>query len=483
MWRPSGQVEPLLQRTLTPLSIVCAALMLASVPAVTRIVLTVPLHLSLNYNEGWNAYHVMQILHGDSVYADAGGFFFNNYPPLSFYLIAGLTRVLPDPIVAGRCVSLVAFMVWTIALVRTAFVFGCRRDQALFAALLFGATTLLFTDYVGMNDPQMLAHAVAGLGLLAIIPAPRTAGRLLAGAIMLSAAVFIKHNLIALPVACTVWLALTDRQSGRRLVAIGACCAVAGATASAAMSGLSLFRDLGQPRAYLPPKAISMAMEWGARWALALVLLTFTRRRWLDDSAVLFCSIYVAVAGALGLALSGGEGINSNVLFDANWAVCLSAGVVLNRRQPNEGTASGRDWTMGMVAAYLLVPVIAVSVGGRQEWASASYWLAPRSAEAADSARGIDFLAHSEGRALCEDLALCFWAGKPAEVDVFNTQQNVRSGRVAADVLVRLIDARHYGAVQLASFPREIDPRVTEALRRRYRIHHRDASGSYLEPQ
>ena len=60
----------------------------------TRTVLTVPLRLSLNYNEGWNAYHVMQVIRGDALYADAGGFFFNNYPPLSFYLMAVFTRVL-----------------------------------------------------------------------------------------------------------------------------------------------------------------------------------------------------------------------------------------------------------------------------------------------------------------------------------------------------------------------------------------------------
>ena len=96
-----------------------------------------------------------------------------------------------------------------------------------------------------------------------------------------------------------------------------------------------------------------------------------TRLRRPNDSSVLFCAIYTAVAGALGLALSGGEGINSNVLFDANWAVCLSAGVALNRWQPNEGTASGAYRRVGMIAAYLLVPVIAVSAGARHEWGSA----------------------------------------------------------------------------------------------------------------
>ena len=186
---------------------------------------------------------------------------------------------------------------------------------------------------------------------------------------LLSAGVFIKHNLIALPLACAVWLAMTDRPSGRRLVTIAH--GVAPLAPRRAQRCLAArFSTNWVSREHIcPPKAISVGIEWGARWALALVLLSITRLRRPNDSAVLFCAIYVGVAGTLGLALSGGEGINSNVLFDANWAVCLSAGVALNRWQPNEGTASGGYRTVGMIAAYLLVPVIAVSAGARREWA------------------------------------------------------------------------------------------------------------------
>ena len=456
------------------LRVACAVLALACVPALMRTVLSVPLHLSLNYNEGWNAYHTLDVARGAALYGRSGGLFFNNYPPLSFFIVAAFARVLGDPIVAGRWLSLAAFLAWTIVLARAAVVFGCRRREAWFAALLFAATTLLFTDYVGIDDPQLLGHAVAGAALLLIQRRPRTALHLGGGALLLSAAVFIKGNLIALPLACVAWLLITDRRAGWRLLTMGAVCGAIGYAACAVIFGPAFFSQIIEPRAYLPLKGLWMGLQWMARWSAALALLWITSRRRQTDDGVRFCEIYVCLAGLFGLVLSGGAGINWNVLFDANWALCLSAAVVLNRwRAP--GAA--------LVAAYLLVPAIAVAAGARQEWRSIGYWLAPRAAEAASAGQGIDFLARHDGPALCEDLALCFWAKKPVEVDVFNTQQRIQRGRVDAAALTRLVEDRYFSAVQMETSPRDLGSGATEALRTYYRIDHEGVSGSYLLPR
>ena len=137
-------------------------------PALLRIALSVPLHLSLNYNEGWNAYHAAEVMRGATLYPAAPRFFFNNYPPLSFYALAGSSHVFGDSIVAGRWISLAAFLVWTALLQPVSGVLGCRSDEARFAALIFAANMLVFTDYVGINDPELLGHAVGGLGLLTV---------------------------------------------------------------------------------------------------------------------------------------------------------------------------------------------------------------------------------------------------------------------------------------------------------------------------
>ena len=113
-----------------------------------------------------------------------------------------------DNIVAGRVLSFLA------TLGVGAMIYACLRgmktgpQHSLFAALLFVSGLLVFTDYVGMDDPQLLAHTVALSGLVLFLARPATFAIVTASALLMTAALFIKHNLIALPVAVTIWLAL-----------------------------------------------------------------------------------------------------------------------------------------------------------------------------------------------------------------------------------------------------------------------------------
>ena len=43
--------------------------------------------ISQVYNEGWNAYHAVAAVTGGVLYPPPETFVFNNYPPLSFYLV------------------------------------------------------------------------------------------------------------------------------------------------------------------------------------------------------------------------------------------------------------------------------------------------------------------------------------------------------------------------------------------------------------
>src|SRR5437762_810218 len=81
---------------------------LASLPAIVAVVRTIPLRVSLDANEGWNAYHAVAAF-GGGLYPRQPQFFFNNYPPLSFYLVGAAGRWIGDPIVAGRLVASFAF--------------------------------------------------------------------------------------------------------------------------------------------------------------------------------------------------------------------------------------------------------------------------------------------------------------------------------------------------------------------------------------
>ena len=85
-----------------------------------RAIFTLGLRLPLNFNEGWNAYHAADVASGRPLYPDLSGQFFTNYPPLSFYVIAPIGRLLHDQMLAGRLVSLASLAAWIALVAATA---------------------------------------------------------------------------------------------------------------------------------------------------------------------------------------------------------------------------------------------------------------------------------------------------------------------------------------------------------------------------
>src|SRR5215469_8525477 len=56
---------------------------------------------SFNSNEGWNALITNNIMDGAKIYFPLGGIpFTNNYPPLSFVIVAGVTYMIHDAVFA-----------------------------------------------------------------------------------------------------------------------------------------------------------------------------------------------------------------------------------------------------------------------------------------------------------------------------------------------------------------------------------------------
>jgi hypothetical protein len=121
----------------------------------------------VDVNEGWNAYHVDAVLHGLPLYPSPDLLITNNYPPLYYYLVAGLSSIFGDTIFIGRALSFIAVLAVgaEIFLILRRLAVGQRPAFA--AAVAYFATMCrLFDGRVAVNDPQLLAHAIVGLGLL-----------------------------------------------------------------------------------------------------------------------------------------------------------------------------------------------------------------------------------------------------------------------------------------------------------------------------
>ena len=444
-----------------------------------RIVSTIGLMMPFDPNEGWNAYYGAAAMAHGTPYPPPQSFMTNNYPPLSFYIVGALGRVLGDLIVAGRPLSLVAFLAVAGSIAAALRMMACSVSEAAFGALVFAACLLLNSDYVGMDDPQLLGHAIAMAGFLLVLRQRRDLLTLATAALLFTLAFFIKHNLVVLPVAVTAWLALYDRRSALRLAIAGGVFLIVGLIAFRLIYGLDLPGVLHSARIFaLHDFAVNLSswLIWGLLPLIAAGFLFAARR---DDEFIVLCALYASIGFLVGASYFGGAGVDVNAMFDADIALALVAGLALNRL-----SGRGAIYASALVSAFLLPLAIGLCIEFNSDWLEGDYWFHPMRDEAALAKQDITFLRAHNGSALCETLAYCYWAGKAPEVDVFNTGQQFATHSRSDDELVQTIAAHRFAALQFDSYsPFALGGRVRIAVDRAYRVDHANDDGVFLVPR
>jgi len=122
------------------------------------------LNIEIDENEGWNAYFADAAMGRMALYPSRDLLITNNYPPLSFYITGGLGRLIGDPILAGRLLSLVAVAVIAAGVALMVKRLGGGTLEACIGAAYFVATMCrFFSSYTGTNDPHLLAQAIMTL--------------------------------------------------------------------------------------------------------------------------------------------------------------------------------------------------------------------------------------------------------------------------------------------------------------------------------
>ncbi len=440
-----------------------------------RALATMSLHLPLDPNEGWNAYHAAAAMSGAPLYPGAQSLMINNYPPLSFYLVGALGHFLSDNILAGRIVALLSFFFVAFGILAAVRRMGCKRFEASFAVFLYAGGLLVFTDYVGMDDPQMLAHALAMGGFLLLLGEPRKAIHVGVAALLFVLAVFVKHNVIAMAAAATMWLSIYDRRSALRLVAFGIALLLCGLILFRFVYGMGLLAQLISARTY-SLDSLRLGFDRWLHWGLVpLVGLTvLVSVRW-SDRYVRLVAFYAGFGTILGVGFLGGAGVDVNVLFDADIALALSIALLLNR------IAWG---AFAPAAAALYALPLLFAAWTNPDWRDADTWLHPMRDEDSLAQKDIAFLAVRRGPALCEMQSICYWARKPATVDVFNVGQQFDTGARSDMPLVTAIEGRHFSVIQFdPDSPYSLGENVHDAVARAYRLDHEDDYGRFYIPR
>ncbi len=406
------------------------------------------LHLELP-NEGWNAVHAMRWAGGGALYPPRDAWIVNNYPPLWFLIEGTLGRWTGDPIIAGRAVALAAFL-WTGAMIAvTAHALTRDRLAAAVAGLAFAATVAaFFGQFVGLAEPQMLAHAAMASALALAV---RSRGRraIVGAALLVIAGLFVKPVVIAVPIALTFWLAFGGRDRLVPFVATAAAAALAMAALCVAAFGADMIAGLLYPRLFSPSRlATNLALTSKVAVALAVWAGLVAVERGVRDRAQMLVALLLAAA-LLEIVLAGGAlGVSSNVAFDLVIASSLAAAVVVARAGALAPRLGGDRAAALMVAAIVARAAFGLSPD--------TYGVFDADARAArrDTAAALDAtrarLASVDGPVACEALSLCLWAGHLSDVDLWKLRhERTLSPSVDPRPVVARIARGDYAAVVL----------------------------------
>jgi hypothetical protein len=444
-------MNPRLSATLVSSAV--AALALVGLALLARNMLAIPALVPLDPNEGWNAAHALAAMAGHGLYPLPPALMVNNYPPLSFYLVGATARLGTDTIIAGRWIALAAFLATVAGIAAVLRQMDCRPRAMALGALFFAALLLITSDYVGMDDPQLLGHAVQVAALLLVLR-----GRITIAAALFAASLFIKHNLAALPLAAGLWLLWDDRRAGVRFLLWGLAFGLSGLVLFQLGFGTSLIAQLASPRlsSLANVETAIRHLWWGVLPVIVLAGLTPNRHS-------LFCFLYAGLALLLGLFFAAGDGVDANAFFDLGIALSLVLGLAVEGRRP---------WLAAASALPLLV-FLAASFQDNNFFFTRDF--------AQESRRDIAFLQSRPGPALCDQLSLCLWAGKGAAVDVFNVGEAIKTGARDPAPLIGMIADHHFATLQLIDMD-GLGPDVRRAIEKNYRADHNDDNGAFLIP-
>ena len=445
-------------------------LLLPLVIALAVLVYRSTLAAPINYNEGWNAYYTSLVLHGRPLYYPPTALLINNYPPLSFLLVAPVAALVGDALLAGRLVAWLAFA--AVAVTIAAILWRLDRDRvaAIFGAAVFTSYMVVnYSIYVGMDDPQMLAHAFTLLGLYVYLRWSASTWASIAAAVLMCCGLFTKHNIIGLPVTLAIWLFIYDRKACWRFAGAGIVCAAVGLAACIRGFGPDFLADIRAPRPYIAVRAWRHIVEWTVPMQVPLITSAFACAPGLRDRHSILFTLYLMISLGVGYAAAGGDATNFNLLFDAVIGFALAAGHLLARL---EATPVAGLRPLVIAALAFSISLTTALVGSKDAFLIRPWVDAQRRLEAVTRDE-VRMVAARPGPALCTDLALCYWAGKNFELDPLNFTFGVIARTKNLEPVLQRVASGYYATIAIPLAPGPVPllpPQLIAAIKSHYRL-------------
>jgi len=400
------------------------------------------LNVEIDTNEGWNAYFADAALGRMPLYPSPEKLITNNYPPVSYYIVGGLGRLLGDPILAGRLLSLTATLAIGAAVAVAIRALGGDRAGAGVGAAFFVATMSHFCErYVGMDDPQMLAQALMTAGFAAFLRAEAKDRSCLAPILLMGFAGFVKHNIIAMPLTAFLWLGFHRPREAVKCAAVAGVGVALGFALCFALYGREFFANMLFSRQYswklslqaardLKPLVVALAASIALGWA-----------QW-RDRGVRLCLLFIVAALGADFMQRSGAGVDLNAGFDLMIAASLGVGLAFTHagRAPRWRGLSPGTLQGGLALAICLRFLISQIDDANRPFRllfDPSFKTEIATRETAMAAM-IARVQATPGSVMCTNY-VCYRAGKPFAIDKFNATQRMITGALPRDALKSLI--------------------------------------------
>ena len=437
--------------------------------------------VSISYNEGWNAAHALSAKLGRNIYVSRG-VLFNNYPPLSFYLVTWLEGFGQDFIFTGRYISMASFFAVACCIFEILRTVTRSLWVSLFAALYFVSLFCFeYPQYVGINEPQMLGQFLSIASVLVFVKCGTSRLGLFGVAVLCLLAGLTKHNLIAFPIAATISIYL--RQPERLRFWLLSCVLLLGATLLSLyyIFDTHIFASIFSPREFNPTQISLKATVWLKPAMILFGFLLVSSFLNLDFRFKQLLYSYLVVSALTAFTLSGGAGVYYNIYFDLLISSLLVAFAQIHCFQvAKDRFGEANPWARLALPCALCLPFLVAVPTRAYELVSLQARLAlwEKATE-----RSIAFITKTGGTGVCESMALCYWAGLPIVYDPFNaTQISIVDKEFESEILKKL-EKKEFAFVEVHSTEPNIlrqrfSSRFRQKLREEYVIeqdgfHHR----------
>jgi hypothetical protein len=385
------------------------------------------LPLSIDRNEAWNAWHSESLA---NLYPPDGELVPNNYPPLYPIILNAISSVGTEPLYAGRILSLLAALILSLLVFRSAHLLGAPRFAAGVGAIWFLATlAVAFTGYVGMNDPHLLALAVMCGGFVWVIAKEQRRQAVEPAIFVMAIAGFIKHSIFAIPASALVWLALDSLPRAARATAFGMAVCATGLLICRLAYGREFIEQLMFPR-QITITNIYNALDYLRPLLAGIFVATcwlFLRRH---TRLARKMAILLALTFANGFIQSFGAGVDVNAYFEFLFALAIGVGIAFGEAQNVSTILSINRNKIELALTSLLLISLVVQLRGDPYHLLLSNSFRSELADNVDTVRSeVERIRAIRGKISCSVMLICYWAGKPFVWDPFAVQQLVATGK------------------------------------------------------